>query len=307
MSERFIEEGKPGVTQRARRAVLDVVERRPAHDGVLPQQDRHPDRDDRQPDADRHSVRAEHGSSATRTSGGRSRRSRCGTSGSRSSTRSPPTAPFSTTRRATARRVLYRIYQMGKDDIQWGSEDHWTFTPHEMARVQDGLVATGTMTAAAIPGAASTHGRRAWRARRWRRRRWRRRRTRRQSALRGARRRPEQRDPRGFILPSDQPDFGTATRFVNTLIKSGIACIARPRRSRWPARVSGQLVRREDRAGVPAARDGHVRAAGSPGRHPVSRAARRRRRTTRRLHAGVPDGRAVRSHPRRVRRAVRES
>ena len=35
-------------------------------------------------------------------------------------------------------RVLYNIYRMGKDEIQWGSEDHWTFTPHEMARVQDG-------------------------------------------------------------------------------------------------------------------------------------------------------------------------
>ena len=30
------------------------------------------------------------------------------------------------------------------------------------------------------------------------------------------------RDPRGFILPSDQPDFLTATKFVNTLIKAGV-------------------------------------------------------------------------------------
>jgi hypothetical protein len=29
------------------------------------------------------------------------------------------------------------------------------------------------------------------------------------------------RDPRGFIVPSDQPDFLTATKFVNTLIKAG--------------------------------------------------------------------------------------
>ena len=53
-------------------------------------------------------------------------------------------------------KVLYNIYRMGKDEIQWGSEDHWTFTPHEMARVQDGLVAKGTITASEIPGAAST-------------------------------------------------------------------------------------------------------------------------------------------------------
>ncbi len=30
------------------------------------------------------------------------------------------------------------------------------------------------------------------------------------------------RDPRGYIIPSDQPDFGTATKFINTLIKTGI-------------------------------------------------------------------------------------
>ncbi len=34
---------------------------------------------------------------------------------------------------------------------------------------------------------------------------------------------PAYRDPRGYILPSDQPDFPTATKFVNALIKSGVA------------------------------------------------------------------------------------
>ena len=33
---------------------------------------------------------------------------------------------------------------------------------------------------------------------------------------------PAMRDPRGFILPADQPDFPTATKFVNALIKTGI-------------------------------------------------------------------------------------
>ncbi len=33
---------------------------------------------------------------------------------------------------------------------------------------------------------------------------------------------PKMRDPRGFILPADQPDFLTATKFVNTLIKAGV-------------------------------------------------------------------------------------
>ena len=33
---------------------------------------------------------------------------------------------------------------------------------------------------------------------------------------------PKMRDPRGYIMPSDQPDFPTATRFINALLKSGI-------------------------------------------------------------------------------------
>jgi hypothetical protein len=34
---------------------------------------------------------------------------------------------------------------------------------------------------------------------------------------------PEQRDARGYILPADQPDFPTATKFINILINCGIA------------------------------------------------------------------------------------
>ena len=33
---------------------------------------------------------------------------------------------------------------------------------------------------------------------------------------------PKLRDPRGYIMPADQPDFPTATKFVNALLKAGI-------------------------------------------------------------------------------------
>ena len=33
---------------------------------------------------------------------------------------------------------------------------------------------------------------------------------------------PKFRDPRGYVIPSDQPDFLTATKFVNALIKTGV-------------------------------------------------------------------------------------
>ena len=174
-------------------------------------------------------------------------------------------------------KVLFDIYQMGRDEIQWGSEDHWTFTPHEMARVQEGLVARGAVTASEIPGAASTitpagrgggrggnaggggtevgAGRGGGRG---------------ESPLYAALTAPELRDPRGFVIPSDQPDFGTATKFVNTLMKTGITI----HRATAPFTVGGKLVSgefvcREDRAGIPAACHGHVRAPGSSGRHSV--------------------------------------
>ena len=69
-----------------RRELLDVVERRPAHDGLLPQHDRPADRDDRQPDADGDPVRAGAATCRAAICPSRSRR-RSGTSGSRSSTR----------------------------------------------------------------------------------------------------------------------------------------------------------------------------------------------------------------------------
>jgi hypothetical protein len=114
--------------------------------------------------------------------------------------------------------VLYDIYWMGRDEIKWGSEDHWTFTPHRMAKVQAELVAKGVIaTPSQIPGAASTMtagggqrggggGQRAG-----------------TSPLYDAMRTKDLRDARGYILPADQADFATATKFVNALIKTGIS------------------------------------------------------------------------------------
>ncbi len=66
--------------------LLDLVERRPAHDGLLPQHDRPADRDDRQPDADEHSVPPVEAAARIRVCTSRSSR-RTGTSASRSTTR----------------------------------------------------------------------------------------------------------------------------------------------------------------------------------------------------------------------------
>ena len=109
---------------------------------------------------------------------------------------------------------LFNIYQMGKNSIERGSRDHWTTYPQRVAEVQAAIDRDRRQSGEARAQTEETSpdpvslGR-----------------------LRGGvpmkyyemLRKPELRDPRGFIIPSDQPDFLTATKFVNALIKTGVA------------------------------------------------------------------------------------
>jgi hypothetical protein len=137
---------------------------------------------------------------------------------------------------------LYRIYSMGRDEIKWGSEDHWTFTPHKSQKIctafqaaqqagRGAPAAAGAATAgqgAAGAGAGGAAGAGAGAG----------------GAVQGGRggggggrgggggcnglafydalRAPQYRDPRAFIMSADAPDFGAAVRFVNALFKSGV-------------------------------------------------------------------------------------
>jgi len=83
--------------------------------------------------------------------------------------------------------LLFNAYRMGRNAIEKGSRDTWTMTPRRLAAVK-----------AAAKGAASSN------------------------AYEQQLRAPQLRDPRGFILPSDQPDFLTATKFVNALLRAGV-------------------------------------------------------------------------------------
>ena len=100
---------------------------------------------------------------------------------------------------------LYNIYRMGKNSIERGSRDSWTPTPRRVIAAQEALAARSGRGGEGDPGGGGRGG--------------------------GATaedfekllRDPAARDPRGFILPSDQRDFPTATKFVNVLIKTGVA------------------------------------------------------------------------------------
>jgi hypothetical protein len=88
---------------------------------------------------------------------------------------------------------LYNIYRMGRNSIERGSKDTWTVTPKRIAALD---AAAGT-SAGPIPRELYN------------------------TVLHD----PRARDPRGYILPSDQPDFPTAAEFVNALLKNGITVL----------------------------------------------------------------------------------
>jgi hypothetical protein len=89
---------------------------------------------------------------------------------------------------------LFNMYKMGKNSIERGSRDHWTTHPKRIASVREEIAKAGGRGRGAAPAHLYT------------------------DVLRN----PSLRDPRGFILPSDQADFPTATKLVNILIKGGV-------------------------------------------------------------------------------------
>ncbi len=127
---------------------------------------------------------------------------------------------------------LFNIWRMGANSIKNGSTDHWTVTPKRIAALEaaaasapapagggggggrGGRGGRGGATAAAptaggdVPAGGGTFG----------------------AAVRAIPGElyetilhdPKRRDPRGYIIPSDQTDFATATEFVNALLKNGI-------------------------------------------------------------------------------------
>jgi hypothetical protein len=110
---------------------------------------------------------------------------------------------------------LFRIYRAGKNSIERGSEDYWTLTPKRVDALEAAYAKerpAGSRGAETIADAGGDAG----------------------AAFAGGGRggipvkywdqlhTPETRDPRGYIIPSDQPDFLTATKFVLALQKCGV-------------------------------------------------------------------------------------
>jgi hypothetical protein len=89
--------------------------------------------------------------------------------------------------------LLYNIYRMGRNSIEKGSKDSWTLSPSRIAPAESAskraVAAKKRLSGAEALAAMQT---------------------------------PQTRDPRAYIIPSDQPDFLTATKFANALIYNGV-------------------------------------------------------------------------------------
>jgi hypothetical protein len=106
---------------------------------------------------------------------------------------------------------LYNIWRMGRNSIADGSRDSWTVSPSRLDAVRDSMQAgrgnaaggpAGVMTAGGqFGGAANAEASQRYLA---------------------MLRRPEARDPRGYILSADQPDFPRVVHLINALRENGI-------------------------------------------------------------------------------------
>ncbi len=101
-------------------------------------------------------------------------------------------------------RLLSNIYKMGANSIERGSRDSWTVTPTKIDLLNE--AAKDAKPAGEDEMMASFFGRAGAV----------------DPSLYSVLRTPESRDPRGFIIPSDQADMPTVTAFVNALIKTGV-------------------------------------------------------------------------------------
>ena len=97
--------------------------------------------------------------------------------------------------------LLYNIYQMGKNSIDRGKKDTWSFSPKKIDAIN-----AAAKTSAPVAGTEFARGRGAISMK----------------AYDTVMKAPLNRDARGYILSADQPDFNSAIKFLNALIRTGI-------------------------------------------------------------------------------------
>lgn len=97
--------------------------------------------------------------------------------------------------------LLFNIYKMGKNSIDKGNKDQWSLSPNKVEAIREAFKKDQRPSQNNNRAFVDTIPLKYYDA---------------------VFKDPKQRDPRGFIIPADQPDLSSAVKFVNTLILSGI-------------------------------------------------------------------------------------
>jgi hypothetical protein len=103
---------------------------------------------------------------------------------------------------------LFNIWRMARNSIERGSRDSWTTTPSELDSVRKIASAGAPARQGGPVGDPLGSGRPVP-----------------TEMFAKFLRDPAKRDPRGYIIPSDQPDFPTAVRFINSLRYGGVTVL----------------------------------------------------------------------------------
>ncbi|MCZ4243210.1 M14 family metallopeptidase [Pedobacter punctiformis] len=98
--------------------------------------------------------------------------------------------------------LLYNIYQMGRNSIERGKKDTWSFSPKKIEAINN----AAKKDKIAAGSGDSEFGQRQMDIKYF------------DTVMKA----PAGRDPRGYILSADQPDFNSAIKFLNALIRTGI-------------------------------------------------------------------------------------
>jgi len=107
---------------------------------------------------------------------------------------------------------LYNIYRMGRNSVERGNRDSWTVTPKRILALEEAAKSQNAPTGGRNGGGGGNQlmpGQQIVPTNLY------------ASVLHD----PALRDPRGYIVPADQTDFPTATKFINTLIKNGVTVL----------------------------------------------------------------------------------
>lgn len=101
--------------------------------------------------------------------------------------------------------VLYNIYRMGRNSIERGNKDTWSFSPKKIDAINNSYAVAQAKDDSLPPLPLNPRSSRMP-----------------MEHFENVMQNPDNRDPRGYIIPIEQNDFPAAIKFLNALIRTGV-------------------------------------------------------------------------------------